>query len=81
MTTKFYTKTILFVLSLTFLMSDSISDAFINVSELANPAVVSIIGKQDMEQTLIHPHKILQILEEVFLDKVILVERDLMVTR
>ena len=52
MTTKFYTKTILFALSLTFLMSDSISDAFINVSELANPAVVSIIGKQDMEQTL-----------------------------
>ena len=52
MTTKFYTKIILFILSLNFSMSNSISDAFINVSELANPAVVSIIGKQDMEQTL-----------------------------
>ena len=52
MTIKFYDKIILYILSCTFLFSDSISDAFINVSELANPAVVSIIGKQDMEETL-----------------------------
>ena len=52
MTLKFYKKIILYILSFTFLLGDSISDSFISVSELANPAVVSIIGKQDMEQTL-----------------------------
>ena len=33
------------------LIGSSLSDAFIKVAELANPAVVSIVGKQDMEQS------------------------------
>ena len=46
-------KKILFTtLIFSFVITNSLSDAFIKVSELANPAVVSIIGKQDMEETL-----------------------------
>ena len=48
---KLYIVTI-FIFSINVLHSNSLSDAFIEVSELANPAVVSIIGKQDMESTL-----------------------------
>ena len=33
------------------IIGNSLSDAFIKVSEMANPAVVSIIGKQTMEQS------------------------------
>ena len=33
------------------IIGNSLSDAFIKVSEMANPAVVSIIGKQNMEQS------------------------------
>ena len=33
------------------LISNSLSDAFIKVSEMANPTVVSIIGKQNIEQS------------------------------
>ena len=33
------------------IIGNSLSDAFIKVSEMANPAVVSIIGKQNIEQS------------------------------
>tara|TARA_B100000131_G_scaffold296440_1_gene314285 strand:+ start:1211 stop:2548 length:1338 start_codon:yes stop_codon:yes gene_type:complete len=45
-------KNLTFILIIvTNLIGSSLSDAFIKVAELANPAVVSIVGKQDMEQS------------------------------
>ena len=42
-------KITLFILTITFVLGNSLSDAFIQVSEKANPAVVSIVGKKDMQ--------------------------------
>ena len=45
-----FIKNIIFItLSTTFILAHSVSDAFIKVSEKANPAVVSIVGKKDMQ--------------------------------
>jgi len=44
-------KTILFILTSTFIFSNSLSDAFIKVSKSSNPAVVSIVGKQEADNS------------------------------
>ena len=40
-------KFILLILASTFTFANSLSDAFIKVSKSSNPAVVSIVGKQE----------------------------------
>tara|TARA_B100001750_G_scaffold241209_1_gene252256 strand:- start:464 stop:1819 length:1356 start_codon:yes stop_codon:yes gene_type:complete len=45
-------KIILFILSATLILGNSLSDAFIEVSKTANPAVVSIVGKQNMDNSM-----------------------------
>ena len=44
-------KIILFILTSTFIFSNSLSDAFIKVSKSSNPAVVSIVGKQEADNS------------------------------
>ena len=44
-------KTLLIFTIITTLIGGSLSDAFIKVAEIANPAVVSILGTQDIEQS------------------------------
>ena len=44
-------KILILIAIVTNLIASSLSDAFIKVAEISNPAVVSIIGKQDMEQS------------------------------
>ena len=44
-------KTLLILTIISTLMGGSLSDAFIKVAEIANPAVVSILGTQDIEQS------------------------------
>ena len=41
---------------LTFTIAHSVSDAFINVSKNANPAVVSIVGTQETQNNFRNDH-------------------------
>ena len=40
------------ILTITFILGHSVSDAFINVSKEANPSVVSIVGTQESQNNL-----------------------------
>ena len=44
-------KIILVSIIITNVFGNSLSDAFINVAEIANPAVVSILGTQNVEKS------------------------------
>ncbi len=52
MTRKSFNNILYLICTTVLIHANSLSDAFIDAAKIANPAVVSIIGKQDMESTL-----------------------------